>query len=278
MAYTFNNAERGSKRKSQFYRMGDHRGIYKDGWNALAMHRPGTAADSDNWSLFNLKEDVTQSTNLATEQPDTLKRLQSFWEEEAQRLGAEKMIEPLLKALGGKQPRAPALPTYTFYPNTPNVPEKSTPKVMGRDFSVSVPVNNVVADTEGVLVAHGNSHSGYVLYVQNSRLIVEYNYLGTVASKGKHYKLVSDRPVPLGASNLGFKLEKTWWWFDDAELTLLIDGQEAGQLTLKSMLKKRISHEGLDVGRDRYNSVGIGYSGPYPFKANIEAVLYKVEE
>ena len=187
------------------------------------------------------------------------------------------MLEPLIRANGGKRPGSEARPAYTYYPNTSNLPEKSTPRVMGRNFSVSVPVHDVAVDSAGVLVAHGNGHSGYVLYLQDGRLVAEYNYLGTVASKGKRYKVVSDRPVPVGFSTLGFKLERSKL-AKGATLTLLIDGEGAGDIKLKAILKKRISHEGLDVGRDRYNAVGQGYSAPFPFTARIELVRYAVED
>lgn len=277
MAYSFAEANEPSHRNSQFYRMGDHRGIYQDGWAAVAMHRPGTPLKRDQWALFNLENDVTQSTDLAKKNPGKLTELQAFWQQEALRLGADKMLEPLLKANGGKRPGTQARPAYTYYPNTSNLPEKSTPRVMGRNFSVTVPVHEVASDSAGVLVAHGNGQSGYVLYMQDGLLVAEYNYLGTVASSGKRYKVVSERAVPAGSSTLGFKLQKSKWG-KGATLTLLIDGEEAGDTKLKAILTKRISHEGLDVGRDRYNAVGKGYSAPFPFTARIEVVAYTVED
>jgi arylsulfatase len=146
---------------------------------------------------------------------------------------------------------------------------------MGRNFSVTVSVHEIAPDSAGVLVAHGNSQSGYVLYLRDGHLVAEYNYLGTVASIGKCYKVVSERSVPAGSATLGFKLEKSKWR-KGATLTLLIDGEEVGDTKLKVILKKRISHEGLDVGQDRYNAVGQGYSAPFPFTARIEFVKYTV--
>jgi len=274
MAYTFKSKNEPSRRTSQFYRMADQRGIYLDGWAAAAKHRRGTNLDSDVWSLFDLKRDFTQSTNLASQQPEKLEQLQQHWQREAKRLGADKMLEPMLRANGGVPPRGKIPLNHTYYPGIVNVPEKSTPKVMGRSFSVDVPVHEVTAETEGVLVAHGNGHSGYVLYLQDQHLVLEYNYFSKVKSAGKQYRVVSQQPVPEGSSQLGFELIKTGK--KGAQLKLSINGETAGETKMSAILTKRISHEGLDVGMDRYNAVGQGYTSPYPFTAKIESVSYKI--
>lgn len=276
MAYTFGSDSEPSRRTTQFYRMGDQRGIYLNGWAAASRHRAGTALESDTWSLFDRANDFSESTDLAGKHPEKLEELKLLWQREAQRLGADQMLEPLLAANGGEPPRPDISLQHTFYPGSPNLPEKSTPKVMGRSFAVDVPVHSVEAGTQGVLVAHGNSHSGYVLYVQDKHLVVEYNYLSNVASKGRQYKLVSEEPVPIGSSRLGFKLKKNA--AKGARLMLTIDGEAMAHTTMSAILMKRISHEGLDVGLDRYNQVGHGYTGPYPFTADIESVNYVIEE
>jgi hypothetical protein len=53
---------------------------------------------------------------------------------------------------------------------------------------------------------------------------------------------------------------------------------EHDEYIMSAILSKRISHEGLDVGMDRYNIVGEGYAGPYPFTAQIESVNYDIGE
>lgn len=275
MAYTFDSADKSARRAAQFYRMGDHRGIYRNGWAAMALHREGTKLEKDKWALFDLTKDFTQSTNLVDKYPAKLTELKQFWHEEAQRLGADQMIETILAANGGERPEVDVRRQFTFYPGSPNLPEKSTPKVMGRDFSVEVPVKNMQADSEGVLVAHGNGHSGYVLYVQDGHLVAEYNYFGKLASVGKQYRLVSERAVPVGYSILGMALKKKG---KGATLALSIDGEEVGRIWLSAILEKRISHEGMDIGRDRYNAVGQAYSVPYPFSATIESVDYRIGE
>ena len=171
MAYTLEQQDAPSHRNTQFYRMADHRGIYSDGWTAVALHRPGTATKKDRWALFNLEQDVTQSTDLARSNKEKLKELQLLWQSEAQRLGADMMLEPLMDK--GRPPERPIREEFVLYPGTSHILEKSTPKVMGRSFRVSIALQRKTRQEQGVLLAHGSSQSGYVLYVKDNRLMME---------------------------------------------------------------------------------------------------------
>ena len=171
----------------------------------------------------------------------------------------------------------PAIKTsFTYYPGMSHLLEKSTPKVMNRSFSISVPVSDVNRRTKGVLVAHGNKHSGYVMYVKKRKLVLEYNFLAGVHSVGKLYKLVSKQKVPKGESTLGFRYTRTGSGQGKGEL--LIDGEVVAQMEMTKTLTNRISHEGLDVGQDRYSAVGQGYKAPFPFSAQIKKVEYHIQE
>lgn len=273
MAYTFDGGASESRRSKQFYRMGDHRGIYSEGWTAAARHKRGTPLNSDHWSLYDLRKDFTQSDDVSASHPEKMDELKSLWQAEAERLGAAMMLEPLL-AKNKKPPGSAIKNHFTFYPGSSHLPEKSTPRVMDRSFTVKIPVSAVDNTSEGVLVAHGNGHSGYVLYVQDQKLVFEYNYLSSVASVGRRYKLVSTADIPAGKSTLGFSIERTAKGKGEAELT--IDGKVVAQTTMAKTLTERISHEGLDVGQDRYSAVGQDYTGPFPFTGHIDKVEYRI--
>ena len=227
-------------------------------------------------ALYDLSRDFTQSDDLSASFSEKLDELKSFWQAEAERQGAAMMLEPLMAKEKNKSLGPDIKREFIFYPGTAHLPEKSTPKVMDRSFTVDIPVVAVDQNSEGVLLAHGNGHSGYVLYVQNGKLVLEYNYLASVASVGKLYKLVSEVDIPTGQSVLGFRIERTSRAKGRAELT--IDNRIVAKMEMDRILTDRISHEGLDVGLDRYNTVGLGYTGPYPFTAQIESVSYNIGE
>jgi len=285
MAYTLEDASKVSKRTTQFYRMGDDRGIYCDGWSAAANHKRGTPLASDHWSLYDLKTDFTQSKDLSASHPDKLKQLKALWQSEAERSGAARMFETVTSEDDQSDESVIDRPTgavvsnirthFTLYPGSSHLLEKSTPKVMNRSFSITVPVSGVSKATEGVLVAHGNCHSGYVMYVKDRKLVVEYNFLASVKSFGKLYKLVSKQDVPVDKSTLGFRFTKSGHGQGTGEL--LIDGEVVSEAEMPQTLTNRISHEGVDVGQDRFSRVGQGYEAPFPFSARIKHVKYQIQ-
>lgn len=287
MKYTLEDVAAKSQRTSQFYRLNDNRGIYLDGWHAVTNHKRGTLPEDDQWSLYNLNSDFTQSTDVSAKHPDMLSKMKNFWQKEAERVGASVMFETITK----KQMRTlkPVLKTnFVLYPNTSHLLEKSTPKVMNHSFDITVPVSEVTKDTEGVLVAHGNGHSGYVLYVKDNKLVLEYNFLSKVQSVGKLYKLVSTKDIPLGKSTLGFKYTKTVKEKVKGKKKekntgegigeLSINGEVVAKIDMPRTMTARMSHEGLDVGQDRYSAVGDGYSAPFAFSAQIEKVEINVKD
>ena len=89
LAYTFPNeasSER-SRKQVQYFEMLGHRGIWADGWKAVAYHEAETPFDADKWELYHLDEDFSESRDLATEKPEKLKEMIELWWAEAGRNG-----------------------------------------------------------------------------------------------------------------------------------------------------------------------------------------------
>jgi arylsulfatase A-like enzyme len=54
-----------SKARPQYFEMFGHRGLWRDGWKAVAYHPPGLAFAEDKWELFNLDSDFSETDDLA---------------------------------------------------------------------------------------------------------------------------------------------------------------------------------------------------------------------
>ena len=70
----------------QYYAMLGTRGIWKDGWKAAAIHAPISGKgnfDADEWELYHVAEDRSESRNLSGEHPEKLQELIDAWFEQA---------------------------------------------------------------------------------------------------------------------------------------------------------------------------------------------------
>jgi hypothetical protein len=83
MKYTFDAKPDDPTRKHhQYYAMLGTRGMWVDGWKAVALHAPFTSKghfDKDQWELYHAAEDRSESKNLAKEKPDKLQELIKAW-------------------------------------------------------------------------------------------------------------------------------------------------------------------------------------------------------
>ena len=87
MRYTFDAAPHApTQKKRQFYSMLGTRGMWEDGWLAAAVHAPFTGKghfDQDQWELYHVDADRSESTDLANQYPEKLEALKKAWDEEA---------------------------------------------------------------------------------------------------------------------------------------------------------------------------------------------------
>ena len=93
----FASATAPAPRTSQYFEMLGSRAIYHDGWKATTDHVGGQLAvereniegsrvfDEDNWLLFDLAHDFSESRDLAAEQPERVQELIDVWWAEAER-------------------------------------------------------------------------------------------------------------------------------------------------------------------------------------------------
>jgi arylsulfatase A-like enzyme len=95
---TFNDPDSPNPRDTQYFELWGSRGIWHNGWSAIASHRPGTSFDTDRWELYNVETDFAESVNLAAQSPQKVEEMKKLWWSEAAKNGAL----PLLEAPGGR--------------------------------------------------------------------------------------------------------------------------------------------------------------------------------
>ena len=91
MMYSFNDADAPTRKERQYYEMFGNRAIWVDGWKAVTLHANRMPwdvnvvlqFDNDEWELYHVAEDFSESTNLAEENPEKLAELIAIFDEEA---------------------------------------------------------------------------------------------------------------------------------------------------------------------------------------------------
>ena len=156
--------------KSQYFEMFGHRGLWNDGWKAVAFHPPGTPFDDDRWELYHLDHDFAETRDLAEQDPERLKTLVDAWWAAAE---VHKVL-PLDDRFGPRFAENSARfhgarRKFVLHAGMGHLPTDVAPDVRARSYRIEADVV-LKPGAEGVLIAHGDATSGYSLYLQDGRL------------------------------------------------------------------------------------------------------------
>lgn len=90
---TFNDPQAPAARNTQFYCMRGNRGIYHEGWKAVAIHESGMDFGDDIWELYHVANDFAECINVADQHPDKLQEMKDLWWSEAEKYGSLPLVE-----------------------------------------------------------------------------------------------------------------------------------------------------------------------------------------
>lgn len=276
MGYSFDAAPEGpTRKKTQYYEMLGQRGIWHEGWKAVAVHGPMSGLSdfaNDEWELYHTDVDRAEATNLAAQHPDKVEELKALWMAEAkandvlplndlQIIGNPKDFETFV----GMEFHQPAPPSgqFVYYPGTTEVPERAAANVHGVSYKIAAEVE-FTPDTEGVIFAHGSRFGGHALVVKDGQVHYVYNFLGIppedhvsapVPTSGKHIIGVEFTKEGVGEYREGV-----------GPVTLYIDDQQVGQKRIRTVLGHfSLCGEGLTIGRDSADPVSSLYGYGFDF-------------
>jgi arylsulfatase A-like enzyme len=252
---------------AQYFEMFGHRGLWKDGWKAVAYHAPGTAFDADKWELYRLDEDFSETEDLAAQHPEKLATLIALWWAEAKRC----KVLPLDDRFGPRFAENAARvhgprKRYVFHAGMGHLPSDVAPDVRARSFVIEADIR-AEAGSEGVLIAHGDATCGYTLFVRDGRLIYDMNV------GGRHAVVTSDRTIPTGHRRLEVAVRSEP---GRRVITLFIDRRAAGSADTVLCFQNFVSWSGLDIGRDRGSPVA-DYSAPFEFTGVLKKVTVTMD-
>ncbi len=284
-AFSFDQADAESRRRTQYFELGCNRGLYHDGWMAsapsFAPWEPNRAddwtPDKQVWELYKLDEDFSQAHDLAQQNPEKLRQLQDLWWAEASkysvlpldwrgtiRMNAEAMGRP---SLVGDRTKA------TYYPGMLALPDAACLPMLNKSWTITAQIELPNDTAEGMIITHGGSEGGYGLYLKAGRPTFVYNYLGV-----ERPSFSGDTPLGKGKATLGVRFDYDGGGMGKGgTVTLTVNGDTVASGRLERTVPIQFSiTEGLDVGMDNGSAVDWTYRLPFHFTGRIEEVTVEV--
>jgi arylsulfatase A-like enzyme len=196
MRYSFDDANAPDRRRTQYFEMVGNRGIYHEGWTAVARHsvpwqmaaEPRPIAN-DRWELYDTRHDWAQARDLADRMPERLHELRELFHDEGERHQVfpidDRVTERENPELAGRFDLHHGRTSLTFGPHIGRLTEETAPNLKNRSHTITVDIevaeseaaNGVLVAPDGVLVAQGGRFGGWSLYCLDGRLCYAYNWL-----------------------------------------------------------------------------------------------------
>ena len=271
MRYTFTAApDAPTQKKRQYYAMLGTRALWEDGWKVVALHAPFTGKghfDQDQWELYHVDADRSESKDLAKEYPEKVQALVKAWFEEAEK----NFVLPLddrsaMQQLNVERPTEESpRERYVYYPGTAPVPEGVAVNVRGRSYKILANIEITDPNCSGVIFAHGSRFGGHSLFIKEKKLYYVYNFLGIKPEQ----QFVSGELAP-GKYTVGMEFirEKAGPHHESLGKALLyVNDKVVAEGPMKTQPGKfTLSGDGLCVGYDSEDAVSKEYKSPGTFK------------
>ncbi|MGO4670804.1 arylsulfatase [Bosea sp. 2RAB26] len=286
MMYTWDKASvtGPSRRKTQYFEMLGNRAIYNDGWVAattpatlpwaLSTATPPDVITGYNWELYNIRQDPTESNDLAAKLPDKVKQMQALFYSEAKKYDALPLDNSSLARWNTPRPSLTAGRTlFTYSGELSGVPPSAAPRILDKSYTITAEVE----------IPEGGRFGGYGLFLSKGELgigrgkpVFLYNLLdlqrtiweGPELTPGKHsivFDFKSDGPG-LGKGGTG---------------VLSVDGQEVARKSMDHTIPITFPEdESFDVGLDTRTGVALlehRYDPPFKFTGKIKKLTVKLE-
>ncbi|WP_212718927.1 hypothetical protein [Blastococcus sp. CCUG 61487] len=263
--HVFDDPDAPASNSLQYFEMAGSRALVSGRWKAVQKHTPGADYDAETWELYDLSVDPSECDDLAEADPGRLAELIQLWWDEADRHGVLPLDDRSIELFGARfREHSPHPPSkrYVYRPPMSPLPSQAAAAIGGRSFDLTARVTRAAGE-EGVLFATGTENSGISVFVQDDRLVVDYNAFDD------HTIVESDIPVPVGESVLTARFRRgegrTGW------IELAIDGVDAGRGDTQ-LYMRMISSVGPSIAFDHGSAVSSRYEAPFPFAGKLHEI------
>ncbi|MDX2165458.1 MAG: arylsulfatase [Deltaproteobacteria bacterium] len=269
IAATFTNPD-AATRTAQYYELGGQRAYVDGTWRLVTRHERGTPFEDDVWELYDLSSDPNELHDLAAQHPDRVKELLAKWNADAERFNVFPLDDRnfVVKMAQDRQ-RHGLRAHWELFPPIDSISAHTAPFVFGFSHEIAVEIERPPGKGDGVLLAMGAKHGGYVLWVQNGRLVYEQNALPWSEI------IESQAPLPDGPMTVRYVQTMTSRPFEGTGALFVNDRKLAEHPYTRVLLVP--SYDGLSVGSDLGNQVSLRYHDANPFQGTIRRVRIDVD-
>ena len=296
-AKTFDDKKSKGDHKTQYFEMFGHRSLYHDGFRAvcpwvgtsftesgLTFGAPIDAAkltelDANNWELYDLTKDPTETNNIAKDNKAKLIEMIAQWYVEAGKYNVLPVDSRGTLRFADERPQISTdRKTFTYYPGTQVVPSNVAVNVLNRSFSITVDAEIPKGGAEGVLYSMGGNDGGLTFYIMDKKLKYGYNY-----AAAEYFYVESIDAVPEGRHKFRFEFEVTGkpdianGKGTPGKAQLYIDDKLTGQTDFPYTLPLIMGlSAGASVGCDPGSPAIPDYKPPFEFTGKIYNVVVDV--
>jgi arylsulfatase len=286
MLYSFNDRAAPERHTTQYFEILCNRGIYHDGWTAVAKHRTpwapasqkAPAFDDDVWELYSDK-DWTQSNDLAKPMPAKLHDLQRLFLIEAARHKVLPLDDRLVEKMNPDTAGRPILikgDTQLLFEGMGRLLENCVLSIKNKSHSVTAEIVVPEKGAEGVIISQGANIGGWSLYAKGGKLKYCYNWGGF-----KQFFVESVNKLPAGQHQVRMEFAYAGGGLGKGgKATLFVDGKKVGEGEIGATLAFVFSaDDGCDVGVDSGAPVSPDY-GPQgnAFNGEVKGVQLSIAD
>ncbi|MCC6849822.1 MAG: arylsulfatase [Deltaproteobacteria bacterium] len=257
-------------RAAQYFELGGQRAFLDGDWRLATRHERGTRFEDDVWELYDLATDPNELVDLAAEHPDKVRELVAKWNAAAERHGVFPLDDRnlVVKMVQDRQRRG-IRADWELAPPLERLAGQVAPLVCPFAHEIAVELERPEGRGDGVLLAHGSRHAGYVLHVRDGRLVYEQSLAPW------NERIESEVALPTGPVTVRYVQTMTARPFDGSG-ALWVGDRKVAEHTFARMLFAT-SYDGFSLGADLGNRVSTLYDGPNPFQGRIVRVKIHVD-
>jgi hypothetical protein len=272
-----------------------NRAIYHDGWVAattpvtlpwaLSTATPPDVITGYNWELYNVKDDPTESNNLAGTMPAKLKEMQDLFYAEAAKNQVLPLDNSTLARWNAPRPNLTAgRKVFTYTGELAGVPASGAPSILNKAYTITAEVEIPAGGAEGMIVTQGGRFGGYGLFLSKGefgigrgKVVFLYNLLdltrtaweGPELEAGKHTIVFDFKPDGPGLGKGGTGV-------------LSVDGKAVAKNSMEHTTPITFPEdETFDIGQDTRTPLALAeyrYDVPFKFTGKINSLTFDLDQ